>query len=227
MKTRDYAKFRFSKENREIKTKTVALIKESMQKFGFIPGRPVLINNDGIIIDGQHRFLAAKDLGIEVEYEMLSGDYIEKMIKLNSTQSNWTLEDYINSYAIQNVDCYRKLLKFQEKYDLSLSSSITILFGAGIKSTHIRKGEVIKTKDNADVIANFILNCNTISYNKDHKFIRAVVSVYDKLTKSQLNKLKSRLIIIPKLSNSNDFITAFENVINKGKRGDYKVYLNK
>jgi hypothetical protein len=227
MKTKDYSKFKFSKENREIKPKTVALIKESMEKFGFISGRPVLINNDGVIIDGQHRFLAAKDLGIEIEYEMLGGDYIEKMIKLNSTQSNWTLEDYINSYAIQNVDCYRKLLKFQEKYDLSMSSSISILFGAGIKSTHIRKGEVIKTKDNADAIANFILNCNTIAYNKDHKFIRAVSNVYDKLTKSQLNKLKSRLIIIPKLSNTNDFITAFENVINKGKRGDYKVYLNK
>jgi hypothetical protein len=227
MKTKNYAKFTFSKENREIKIKKISEIKESMKKFGFIPGRPVLITKEGVIIDGQHRFLAAKDLEIDVEFEILEGDYIEKMIQLNCTQSNWTLENYINSYAVQNIDCYRKLLKFQEKYDLSMSSAIAILFGAGIKSSDIRKGENIKIRTNADAVADFILNCNTISYNKDHKFIRAVVSVYDKLTKSQLNKLKSRLIIIPKLSNTNDFIIAFENVINKGKRGDYKVYLNK
>jgi hypothetical protein len=227
MKTKNYAKFTFSKENREIKIKKISEIKESMKKFGFIPGRPVLITKEGVIIDGQHRFLAAKDLEIDVEFEILEGDYIEKMIQLNCTQSNWTLENYINSYAVQNIDCYRKLLKFQEKYDLSMSSAIAILFGAGIKSSDIRKGENIKIRTNADAVADFILNCNTISYNKDHKFIRAVVNVYDKLTKSQLNRLKSRLIIIPKLSNTNDFIIAFENVINKGKRGDYKVYLNK
>lgn len=227
MKTKNYSKFVFSKENREVKTKTVMSIKESMQKFGFIPGRPVLITKEWVIIDGQHRFLAAKDLGIEVEFEILQGDYVEKMIKLNSTQSNWSLEDYVNSYASQNVDCYRKLLKFQEKYELSLSSAITIFFGAGIKSSNIRNGEILKIRGNAEQIADFILNCGIVSYNKDNKFVRAIVSVYDKLTKSQLNKLKSRLIIIPKLSNSQDFITAFENIINKGKRGDYKIDLNK
>jgi len=217
----------FLKKTEKLKLKKISEIKESMKKFGFIPGRPVLITKEGVIIDGQHRFLAAKDLDIDVEFEILEGDYIEKMIQLNCTQSNWTLEDYINSYAIQNIDCYRKLLKFQEKYDLSMSSAIAILFGAGIKSSDIRKGDSIKIKSNAEAVADFILNCNTIAYNKDHKFIRAIVNVYDKLTKSQLNRLKSRLIIVPKLSNTNDFIIAFENVINKGKRGDYKVYLNK
>lgn len=227
MKTKNYSKFVFSKQNREIKPKTVLAIKESMQKFGFIPGRPVLITKEWLIIDGQHRFLAAKDLGIEVEFEILEGNYLDKMIQLNSTQSNWTLEDYVTSYANQNIDCYRKLLKFQEKYDLNLSSAITIFFGAGIKSADIKKGGVLKIRENAEQIAEFILNCSTVSYNKDNKFVRAIVSVHDKLTKSQLNKLKSRLLIVPKLSNSQDFIIAFENIINKGKRGDYKVYLNK
>jgi ribosomal protein L18E len=226
MRTKDYSKFKFSKENREIKTKTVNSIKESMKKFGFITGRPVLINTDGIIVDGQHRFLAAKDLGIEIEFEIITGDYINKMIELNSTQSNWTLEDYVNSYASQNIDCYRKLLKFQEKYDLSLSSAITIFFG-GVNSSSIRKGENLKIRQNAEQIADFISNCHSVPYNKDNKFIRAIVNVYEKLTKSQLNRLRLNLIVIPKLSNANDFVIAFENVINKGKKGIHKVYLSK
>jgi hypothetical protein len=227
MKTTNYSKFLFSRENREIRTKTVLAIKDSMTKFGFIPGRPVLITKEWVIIDGQHRFLAAKELGISVEFEIVEGNYIDKMILLNSTQSNWTLEDYVNSYAQQNIDCYRKLLKFKEKYDLSLSSAITMFFVVGVKSDGIRKGEILKINPDADKIAEFVLNCNTIAYNKDNKFVRAIVMVYNKLTKSQLSRLKSRLIIIPKLSNSRDFVIAFENIINKGKRGDYKVYLNK
>jgi hypothetical protein len=217
----------FSKQNREVKTKTVLSLKESMVKFGFIPGRPVLITKEWVIVDGQHRFLAARDLGIEIEFEILEGDYLDKMIHLNSTQSNWTLEDYVNSYASQNIDCYRKLLKFKEKYDLNLSSAITIFFSPSVKSVNIKKGEILKINSNADQVADFISNCHTVAYNKDNKFVRAIVSVYDKLTKSQLSKLKSRLIIVPKLSNSSDFITAFENIINKGKRGDYKVDLSK
>jgi hypothetical protein len=227
MKTKNYSKFLFSKENRDIKTKTIAAIKESMNKFGFIPGRPVLVTKDWLIVDGQHRFLAAKDLGIEIEFEVLEGDYIDKMILLNSTQSNWTLEDYVNSYASQNIDCYKKLLAFQEKHDLNLSSAITILFGVGVSPDSIRKGNIIKLNPNAEKIADFIKDCNVVSYNKDNKFVRAVVSVYNKLSKQQLSKLKSRLIIVPKLSNSTDFIIAFENIINKGKRVDYKVYLTK
>lgn len=227
MKTKNYSRFLFSKQNREIKTKTIIAIKESMKKFGFIPGRPVLVTKEWIIIDGQHRFLAAKDLNIEVEFEILEGDYLEKMIQLNSTQSNWSLEDYVNSYASQNIDCYRKLLKFKDKYDLTLSSAITILFPPGVRYQNIKQGDVIAINPNADKVADFVLNCDTIAYNKDNKFVRAIVSVYEKLTKSQLNKLKSRLIVIPKLSNSTDFITAFENIINKGKRGDYKVQLTK
>lgn len=227
MKTRNYSNFKFSKENREIKPKTVSEIKESMKKFGFMPGRPVLVNKEGYIIDGQHRFLAAKEIGIDIEYDVIDGDSVEKMIVLNSTQSNWKLEDYVACYASQNIDCYRKLLKFQEKYDLTLSSAIAVLFGSGVKPDSIRKGQVIKIRNNADAIIEFILNCNTIPYNRDSKFIRAIVNVYDKLTKSQLNRLKSNLIVIPRLSNSSDFITAFENVINKGKKLDYKITLSK
>jgi hypothetical protein len=227
MKTNNYSKFKFSKENREIKVKVVSSIKDSMQKFGFIPGRPVLIDSDGYIIDGQHRFLAAKELGIDVEYEVLDGESFTKMIYLNSTQSNWTLQDYVNSYASQNIDCYRKLLKFQDKYDLTLSSAITLFFTGGEHSKDIREGKDIKIRGNAEAIMEFILNCNTVPYYKDNKFIRAVVSVYDKLTKSQLNRLKGRLIVIPKLSNANDFVIAFENVINKNRKSEHKVYLSK
>ena len=117
MKTRDYNKFKFSKNNREIKHSSVEKLKASMKEHGFISGRPVFVTSDNIVIDGQHRLIAAKDLNIEMHYEVIDGDYMKKMIELNSTQTNWTLTDYIKSYASLNIECYRKLLRFQEKYN--------------------------------------------------------------------------------------------------------------
>lgn len=218
MKTKNYSMFKFSGSNRGIKSASVAKLKASMQEYGFITGRPILCTKEGVIIDGQHRLKAAEELGIEVDYEITDGDTMKKMIELNATQTNWALVDYINSYAAQNIDCYRKLLKFQEKYKLGMSNNILILVAYGKNvSSEIRSGRELKINPNADAIADFILNCSHVPYYKEHKFIQAINAVYKRLNKEQLLKIKKNLIAIPQFAKSSDYITAFENVLNKGK----------
>jgi hypothetical protein len=219
--------FIFSDYNREIKQKSVEKIKKSMETYGFIEGRPVLCNVDGVVIDGQHRLFAAKQLGIEVHYEIIKGDITKKMIELNSTQTNWALIDYINSYANQNVDCYRKLLKFQDKYKLGMSNSIVVFIqGSKCISGDIREGKIFNINPNAEQIADFVLNCTFVPYYKEHKFVQAICNVYKKLTKAQLQKIKTNLIAVPQFSKSSDYIIAFENILNKGKRGENRVKLS-
>jgi hypothetical protein len=225
MVTKDYSKFTFSENNREIKQSSVEKLKASMKEHGFIAGRPVLITKDGVIVDGQHRFIAAKELGIEIHYEIIDGDYMKKMIELNSTQTNWTLTDYIKSYASLHVDCYRKLLKFQEKYNLGMSTTIALCIDNKIKTSDIRLGKLFVMNPYAEDIAEYVLNCTSIPYNKDYKFIQAVNNVYKKLNRSELAKLKTNLISVPQLSKSADYVIAFENILNKGKHGQNRVKL--
>jgi len=73
METRDYSKFKFLPENREIKRANVEKIKTSVKEWGIIPGRPILIDGSGNIIDGQHRFLAYKELGHPIPHEIING----------------------------------------------------------------------------------------------------------------------------------------------------------
>ena len=226
MVTRQYEKFRFSENNREIKKASVEKIKHSMKEFGFIPGRPILVTKDGVVVDGQHRLLAAKELGIEIQYETIDGDYMKKMIELNSTQTNWTLNDYVKSYASLNIDCYRKLLKFQEKYNLGMSVTIALCIDNKIKTSDIRIGKMFVMSPYAEDVADFVLNCSHIPYNKDYKFIQAINNVYKKLNRAQLTKLRTNLISVPQLSKSADYVIAFENILNKGKRGENRVKLS-
>lgn len=226
MKTRDYNKFKFSKNNREIKHSSVEKLKASMKEHGFISGRPVLVTSDNIVIDGQHRLIAAKELNIEMHYDVIDGDYMKKMIELNSTQTNWTLTDYIKSYASLNIECYRKLLRFQEKYKLGMSVSIALCINNKIKTSDIRLGKQFVMNEYAEDIAEFVLNCTAVPYNKDYKFIQAINNVYKKLNRSQLTKLKTNLISVPQLSKSADYVIAFENILNKGKHGQNRIKLS-
>jgi len=152
METRDYSKFKFLKTNREISESTVKKIIASIKEWGIIPGRPVLVDGDYNIIDGQHRFMAIKSLGHPIPYEVISGDVIAKTMALNSNQAQWKLIDYINSYSEQGIECYRKFLKFEEKYKFGISSSLLICFmkQSGID---IRKGKELKFIDEAEEIA--------------------------------------------------------------------------
>lgn len=217
MKTKNYSFFSYSPNNREIKQANVAKLTESFRKYGFIQGRPVLCTKFGVIIDGQHRFEAAKALNIEVQYEFVQDDYNEKMIALNSTQSRWALGDYIQSFSNQNIDCFRKLDKFQEKYKMGISNSISIFIDVDSKkiSNTIREGKTFNINPNAEKIAEFILNCSFVPYNKNHKFIKAIIIVFKKCDSNQILKIKQNLMSVPQFAKSSDYLVAFENILNK------------
>lgn len=225
METRDYSKFKFLKTNREIKESTVKKIIESIRTFGIIPGRPVLVDGDYNIIDGQHRFMAIKSLGHPIPYEVINGDVIAKTMALNSNQAQWKLIDYIKSYAEQGTDCYRKFLKFEEKYKFGVSASIDICFGFKPKTADFKKGKELKFLDEAEDIAIYLDSFKNVSYKNTKTFTRAIVVLFCKSTKEQRDLVRANVLKIPKFSLVSDYTTAFENIINHRKRGDNKITL--
>lgn len=60
--TTDYGMFNFMKGNRSVNPFNLKRITESMRERCLFS--PILVNDNMEIIDGQHRFLAQKDLGL-------------------------------------------------------------------------------------------------------------------------------------------------------------------
>lgn len=90
--------------NRDIRRNQVDRIKESIKTHGYIGAVPILVDEDGLIIDGQHRYVACKEL--EIEPTILQAGSFELVPVLNSTQLSWGLSDFVKYYAAKGYEDY-------------------------------------------------------------------------------------------------------------------------
>jgi len=228
LETTEYGKFKFVHTNRPVSEKLVAQLVESIKNFGFIPGRQVLVNENFGILDGQHRFMACKKLKIAVPYSIVKGDSDAITMTLNSNQSPWKLADFIHSWAEQGRDDYRKLLKFEEKYKLGMSSSIDVFIRDSIKkSNDIKHGRPFPINEDAEQIAEFILQCSSVSFHKTQKFCRSIIVLFKKATPEQREHVKLNIITVPQCFKVEQYVTAYENILSGGARGKGRVQLQK
>ena len=124
MTTTDYSKFQFLDYNRTVVPKRVQNIIESITKIGYVKSEPILVDENYFIIDGQHRFMACKELGLPIHYEYkeLDIDNKEAMLLLNKNQQIWRLEDYAQSWAKEGIAFYLEYICFENLYKLGATN---------------------------------------------------------------------------------------------------------
>lgn len=102
--------------------KHVAKIKEAMKRGEVIP--PIIIDKlTKLIIDGQHRFMAACELWREGNSYILS--YLEfefenpllSAIRYNSNSKKWSTADYVKAYIVDGRESYDILRKFCQSHE--------------------------------------------------------------------------------------------------------------
>ena len=139
-KTKDYTIFKFRDDNREkIDEYHVKKLMSSIQSKNLLEFRPILVNSKFEVMDGQHRLIAAKNLGLEIFYEVNLKIKPEDISSLNINKS-WSSTDFLNFYCKHNFDEYIKLKNFLKTSNVSLSVALTICFGR-------RRGHYSKFRD--------------------------------------------------------------------------------
>lgn len=227
MKTTDYDKFRFFETNRPVKEegKKIADLKESIKKFGYIESRKVLVTNDLYIIDGQHRFIACKQLQIPVLYEIdRSGIKPETlMVELNKNQDDWGLENYVSLYAKQGVPLYVEVVEFREKYGLGISNSLAICVLNPKDNKAIRNGKDKPLNPKRHQIAEFIVSCNDLPFYKSTRFVYAIRALFQKVKRDDIEKLYKKRLSVTQQVSTEAYLAVFANLINKYKPNNKKV----
>lgn len=145
MVTSDYSIFKILDGNRSVKDGRVEKIKSSIKKVGYIPA-PIVVNEKMQIIDGQGRFAALKELGYSICYIVVPGLTIDHCVAMNINQSNWTIRDYVESYAKQGNENYKRLLELLDDHSSLgfLTVSAIAVGNAGAPRTEtIRDGRLI------------------------------------------------------------------------------------
>lgn len=155
-KSDNYKEFDWLAYNRDINENHVQeLIKAFEEQGNFTKEMPILVNENMQIIDGQHRFLALKELGLPIYYTVVEGTGIEQARSINRLHRNWTLMDWIESYAASGNPHYRKLLELIEIYSPVIAPSVVMTYllggsarvpnsgGAGSAFRALRNGEFV------------------------------------------------------------------------------------
>lgn len=127
--TSDYDIFKFREDNR------VAVIQSHVQKLAdsiksrnLLELRPISVNSEMEVMDGQHRLLAAKLLGVPIYYRQDNELQPSDIILMNLSQT-WKQSDYLNYYCKNNYPEYLKMKEFMKKNNISIKIALGITCG--------------------------------------------------------------------------------------------------
>lgn len=133
-KTTNYDMFTFREDNRvKIVHSHVKKISQSIQCRNLLELQPIIVNEKMEVLDGQHRLLAAKSLGLEIYYKIEKSCNFGDIILLNISKS-WGVNDYLNYYCKNGFDEYIKLRDFSKKNQLQTRVAYNLCCARSIKA---------------------------------------------------------------------------------------------
>ena len=129
-KTRDYARFKLTDDNRDggVKEIHVQRLIDSIKAKNLLELRPIIVNNNWEVIDGQHRLEAAKRLGVDIYYEVKADTEKHDIILLNIAEK-WQQRDYLNYYVKNGYPEYIKLDTFLKRHNMNLRTYLGVAIG--------------------------------------------------------------------------------------------------
>ena len=132
--TMDYSLFKTLKGNRTINQAHLYRLTKSIGEQYLLS--PIVVNDRFEIIDGQHRFNAAKANNLPINYIVAPGYGLREVQVLNTNSSNWNSMDYLKAYCDMGLEPYIKFRDFMNRWpDFKFSSAYFIF--AQTKFTHI------------------------------------------------------------------------------------------
>ena len=152
--TTNYDDFVLIAGNREISQANVNRFKRIIQEEGGVYDEvqvnPRKFNDKWAIVDGQHRFLAYKELGLPVPVVTKRVDVpLKGIIEMNTIRKSWTVPDRVKSYAILGDENYQRLYNiWQELNDIHPIAIKTVAkLCQGSMATSAKKGQAANLND--------------------------------------------------------------------------------
>jgi hypothetical protein len=230
--TKEYGKFKTINGNRQLNEQKIKRIKKDIQNgLNVLMYCPIIVSekNERLeIIDGQHRFYVAKQLGSVVWYIVANEMSLMDIATINSNTDKWKDADFINCYIQQGNEHYEVLQKFIDETGFPLGISLKLLTngivtadGAGSsnfkRSFHEGRFEV-KELEKAYEIVEKVKMFSDFTQHKSGSFIEAICRII-KAGKINLADLYIKFSANPKLvtpqRNGKEYLNNLEQVYNQ------------
>lgn len=219
----NYNNFSFLITNREQTRGHVEALKKAFAEMGNLTRvQPILVNENLQIIDGQHRFLACKELGEPIYYTQVEGLGIHDARQMNILHRSWTAEDYARSYAAAGDANYIRYLQLKEEYQLPHSIMLIYTTPSGDDSgmfKNFRNGDfTFDNREEAIVRLDLLASAGeVVPMIRDRAFARAFLRViktpgYEH--KRMLRKLGLHQDLLKRYSSVEDYLRMLEDIYN-------------
>jgi len=128
--TKDYSMFKIADYNREINGGHVRTLEKAITLKNLLSNNPIKVSKDFVVLDGQHRLMAAKALELPIFYEIHEELDDESVIFLNISRK-WGHQDFLNYYCKKGYPEYIKLRDFCKKQEIHLKIALNVMGGSG------------------------------------------------------------------------------------------------
>ena len=181
--TKDPSIFKNIKQNRG--TDHWTTIYDSIKKNGY-KFNPIIVNEKLEIIDGQGRTRALTELGLPHYYIIAAGLNADDVRTLNANQKNWSLLDFVNSYALEQREDYIWLRNALGHYDLPSLTIMTVLGGYGgvnpikdVKEGHFKVKKYLEAITRLDYFESIMPYFPAMNQGCKNRWFRVVNNLLD------------------------------------------------
>lgn len=205
--TEDKNIFKKLEGNRDVEK--VSSLKKSMKKNGFI-NCPVLINEKGEVSDGQHRLMAASDIGLPIKFCVQEGMGIEETIDLNTGQRNWSTINYLHSKSLNSKD-YARFEQLATIFPFAQPSVIYAAMGGNLTGGSVEK-----------MIKRNTLTCTESQYEEATKMLTWLSSFNDLIKVNKIKGSKGSFYIALLFARRSGLVNS--QVLTKRVRDNFHIY---
>jgi len=156
--------------NRDVPQSNINVLKKSIKKNNALHLRPILIDNEYYIIDGQTRYESCKQFNLPFYVDIIDySDWSNKdLISINTTQRNWQLEDYLRYYVNFNVPSYVAFKTLKETHEHITIQMLIAMFNEtsqrySLNSKAFKNGELKYDSTNKTTIFKWLAWLNEIN----------------------------------------------------------------
>lgn len=233
--TTDLEMFKPMEHNRVKSKARIKEIAQSMEEEGLLKV-PIIVNRRKQIIDGQHRFEAAKIAGKGLYYITANKYGENEMMSINKTMKNWSKNDYLSHYVSKGNKNYIKVAEFRKEFPMfSLTDSCIFLKGglaSGINKQTFSTGKFkAGSMEKARVWANFILSLEPYAPKIFYRtvFVRTMLSILAKYDEFVMSEFIKKAEIVPHYfkicGDKAGYSRMIEDIYNFKRRNDKKIFI--
>lgn len=184
-----------------------------------------MVNEEGFIIDGQHRFYVCKKLGLNVYYVVVPNFTLRQVAEMNSNSSKWKDRDYLNCYVDVNLEPYKRLDEFLKEYaGVSIGVAVTLLHtghvqaGSGsrddfrdglFKANYIHEAHQLMKK-----VLDFQNYCESYTSRSFIKAVEELIQSPEYDHQAFLEKLQIHSLVIDQKSTHKEYLQHMEDLFN-------------